>query len=274
MLWPVSNAVGFAVGLSGLPTEQLSDPSTLHQVFERAHKLLFSAAFSTLLTPSNDTQHTWRGIREDRPGAIILVRAICIVVEVVLGLIALLTVFLWYISYSRQSNLPFDPASIADVVSILPPDTKIAQGLEKDSASLNKRQIKYQLVRNSDSMALITVPPATFNEVRDGDQEQKKYRTRASKKELFVRPRELRAWTGASLIGIILGSLGIIVYLLVKSSKDNGMLRPVQVSRHLETVANSNRTKSPLFESDCSFYSRELSPNHIRYISGASMGYS
>jgi hypothetical protein len=275
LTWPVSNAVGFAVGLGGVPTEELSNHSTLHQAFEKAHRILFSAAFSTLLAPSsNDTQTAWQGIRHDRPGAIILVRPIAIVVEAVLGVIALLTISLWYLSYRRKSNLPFDPASIADVVSILPQDTKLARCLEKDSASLeslNTKQTKYQLVRNGNSMELISVPLTTMGEATEGIQVQKGSRMATEKKELFVRPRELRAWVGAGLLGVILGSVSIIIFFLLKSSKNNGTQRAIPVSTN---VANSCRNYSPLFESDSSVDFGELSPNHVRYIFGTSLGHS
>jgi hypothetical protein len=95
LVWPTSHMVGFAVGLGGLPVEDLASLPALQNFFEKAHQLLFSAAFSTLATNRPGENHTqWQGTRQDNLGAVVLVRPIAIVVEVALGIIALLTISL------------------------------------------------------------------------------------------------------------------------------------------------------------------------------------
>jgi hypothetical protein len=59
LTWPVSNMVGFAVGLTQhyqLSISDLSTPDSLHQAFEKVHKLLFAVAFNTQIQDSSSTE--------------------------------------------------------------------------------------------------------------------------------------------------------------------------------------------------------------------------
>jgi hypothetical protein len=234
LVWPTSNMVGFAVGLNGLPVDKLSSVSGLQEVFEKTHRLLFCAAISTLATaPPNGTKPAWEGARHETLGAVVLVRPIAIIVEAALGLITLLTLSLWYISYKRQSKLLSNPASIADVMSMSSNDSSISICLKENSTLEypSATQKRFQLVGNASSVELVPVSSTISSESIDIVQRENvaMVATTAKKVQLYIRPRELRIWTGICLIGIILGSIGTIVYLLVRTSKNDGR-RPLQLS--------------------------------------------
>lgn len=120
ILWPTSNVVGFALGINLIAPSALLDPMIIQKTFEKAHQVLFSAAFSELTKPLDRTQIPQilgSGIRQDTPGAIVLVRTIAIIVEAGLGVILIFACCFWYGSHTSPLNLSSDPASIMDILS-------------------------------------------------------------------------------------------------------------------------------------------------------------
>jgi hypothetical protein len=78
--------VGFAVGLTQhyrLSISDLSTPDSLHQAFEKTHKLLFAVACNTLIQNSSSTEldDLRPGFIQESLGAVIMVRMISIIVE-------------------------------------------------------------------------------------------------------------------------------------------------------------------------------------------------
>src|SRR6266536_1116773 len=95
---PITNMAGFAAALSLSSIPDFQDPLVLQQAFEKAHQLLFSTAFSTLTADVPVNKTSWGGVCIDKPGAIVLVRTVSIVVEAALGVVVILTTSLWYLS--------------------------------------------------------------------------------------------------------------------------------------------------------------------------------
>jgi hypothetical protein len=228
--WPLSNMVGFAIALNPFPVQDLVDPVILQRSFERAHQILFTSAFSILTQPnvSSDLRDVRPGVREGKPGAIILVREIGIAVEVAFGMVALLTMALWYISRRRASNLCFDPASIANVMSMTSYKGPLSANINDDGtvtmAMLENalRQRKYHLLTTENSSSHIqplskppiSEPPSTQSTRSSSQQSQKPF--------TFVRPLEHRLVFGAIFASTMLVALAALVFLDRWGSNHNG----------------------------------------------------
>jgi hypothetical protein len=251
---PISNMAGFAIALNPLSVEDLVAPSALQAAFQNAHQLLFTTAFSSLTETSSEPQlSTMDGVRYETVGAIVLVRPISIIVEVAYGILSLLTACLWYIYRKQQSNLSRDPASIADIMTIVGRDftSEVSLDLSSDEGTLTANRLAealstqyFSLTKSTDSdqasglralkPRLPEVPPR---------QSIESYTSKSSSRKSFtpVCPSELSMTAGAALIGILILSLIIITFLKVISGKNDGKISMERVCSCL----TSARYQSP-----------------------------
>lgn len=113
---------------------ELLSPLVLQNAFEKAHQLFFTTAFSTLTRFSDPDLgvpvNARAGFILNRPGAVVFVRTIAIVVEIALDLVVFLTSPLVYYSVRRPSNLLHDLASIADIMCIIRQGDAATNGLQ------------------------------------------------------------------------------------------------------------------------------------------------
>ncbi|KAI4121261.1 MAG: hypothetical protein LQ338_006463 [Usnochroma carphineum] len=117
-----TNMLGFALGLRRLSLAQYAEPRTLVSSFEDAHKLLHALAIKDLLTKDTSEHDSRAGVIGGKSNAIVVIRPIAIVVESLLGFVALLTIAL-YVQFSRRkSQLSKDPASLTDLLTMMPQD--------------------------------------------------------------------------------------------------------------------------------------------------------
>ena len=230
LTWPVSNMVGFGIAQNTTSVAGLADPASLHDAFERAHKLLFAVAFSTLTSAqaSIGLQDVKPGMRQDNVEAIIMVRTISIVVEVVLAIIALLAIVLWYYSNRRPSRLIRDPASIADVMSVSRHDSIME--LFRNDGTMTAPILSQEI-----SSRIFTIDVVKVQGFPTVQLEAKKLpsiqlpRTSATSSTSVssgsfvpVRPVELKFTIGSILVLAILSSMGGIIFLDIWSRNRNG----------------------------------------------------
>ena len=90
--WPNSPMIGFSVAVNETPVSEWSRPEALRRTFEKVQQLLFISAFSTLSTSLETPVVARPGLRQDTPGAVILVRTISIIVEAGLAVIIAFTI--------------------------------------------------------------------------------------------------------------------------------------------------------------------------------------
>jgi hypothetical protein len=121
--FPITGLVGFALALSSSSASDYSSSQVMHDEFQRVHRLLFTAAFSTLTQKAhNDNikdQIFTLGTIQDNLGSIILVRSIAIAVEAILGLTISMSIALWLYLSHRPNNLRSDPKSIANLMKMI-----------------------------------------------------------------------------------------------------------------------------------------------------------
>jgi hypothetical protein len=116
--WPTTNMVGFAMGQLNGSLADLQDPARLQAVFTAAHRLILSASMSQLLGPLSITGLQRPGTIQYKLYGVVVSRPISLVVECLLGVIALLVVGILVVSWRSQSNLLRDPGSIGATLTI------------------------------------------------------------------------------------------------------------------------------------------------------------
>jgi hypothetical protein len=227
LAWPVSNMVGFAVALNPLTLEDLASPSALQNAFELAHQLVFTTAVSSLLNATDQQQAQTAsrpGVLRSSPTAIVLVRPIAIVVEVVLGLIASCTIFLWYYYQHRRYHLKCDPGSIADVMDMVYSGRLLIWGdghkkvASEDGSFHERHQLLEKPVSKFGTNVAEQSPRLSFcNSTQE---------TIGNKSSSIPHPFELRRLVGMFFIFVILLSIPGLVFLDLRAVKINGMFFP------------------------------------------------
>ncbi|KAK0130121.1 hypothetical protein ONS96_000649 [Cadophora gregata f. sp. sojae] len=244
LTWPVSNMVGFAVALNPSRVDDLAESTALKVAFERAHQLLFTTAFNSLLEPVTETNSSdsVAGLLEDSPGAIILVRPVAIAVEIALAIVAIMTLLLWFHSHSRQSSLETDPSSIADLMAVLQAGqisrkeshstmdfarTTVDEGLSQEVYCLTTRIPGEKVNAQAERARDLPFGSSTTIQSTSGHDEIPP-----------LRPVELRIWSGAAFV-IVLGTA--IIGLTVLNSqilKHNGLTLPSSNPTVLSIIEN------------------------------------
>lgn len=228
--YPVTNMVGFAVALNPNSVADLAAPNLLQQAFARTHKLLFTTAVSTLTKTLNTTafENVRQGIRRDTVSAVVMVRAISIVVEVALVLIIIMTASLWWISHRRSSHLVRDPASIAEVMSMVSKNSTL-QPLKYDE-SLTTETLSKSLESQSFLVEVVEVDGTQCVQLGSKELTTKAPAMKTSnspvhantRSEVPVRPVELRLRFGVVFVVVIILALSIIIFLDLWSKRLNG----------------------------------------------------
>ncbi|KAL2059944.1 hypothetical protein VTL71DRAFT_10099, partial [Oculimacula yallundae] len=233
LTWPVSNMVGFGIALNTTSVAGLADPLQLHSAFERAHKLLFAVAFSTLAVRNRTALDDIRpGMKQDTVAAIILVRTISVVVEVALAVIILLAVSLWYYSSKRPNHLVRDPASIADVMSAVQHES--VSGLFRNNGTMAAEVLSQEISSKIFSIDNVQVhgKPSLRLLAKSPSNQDSSLRTSTSSTDVSsgsfkpVRPAELKSVVGYVLVLVLLSSMGGITFLNMWSQKRNGITLP------------------------------------------------
>jgi hypothetical protein len=228
--WPNAIMVGYAVALTDSPVAEWSQQETLRRTFEKVHQLMFVSAFNILSMPAEGFLDPKAGTRQDTPGAVIFVRTISIVVEVIFGIITVFTICFWYYYRSRCSNMQSDPASIADIMSMVSPDGAMSADMHDNgrlTADLLERSISqniYWLESNEKNGPVIR--PISSSQPRNirfsPSPRSSILSTEQSTTFSAVRPLELQFAFGSAFIGLLLVALVTIFVLYYWSLKHNG----------------------------------------------------
>lgn len=119
--WPVTNMVGFAIGLHNGSLADFLDTKVLQETYAAAHKLIFSSAFSRLVSQAQELE-TKPGLVKYTMYGIVISRPFSIVIECLLAVVAILGVCLIYTIMKSQSMLSSDPDSIASLFGMTQKD--------------------------------------------------------------------------------------------------------------------------------------------------------
>jgi Protein of unknown function (DUF3433) len=114
---PVSNMIGYAVGLSDRNLDRLTDPDQLRQAFERSHQLLFALAVRDIMV-DDDKAPAVGGVVHSTLQTVRVVPVFALLSQAMLMVILIFTCFLLCFSSKRWNRLCSDPNSWAKVMSI------------------------------------------------------------------------------------------------------------------------------------------------------------
>lgn len=216
--WPVTNMVGFAVGLhDGLVIDFLNG-TVIQESYQAAHKLAFSCAISRLVSRTENLGRQ-NVVIEYAAFGIVVSRPFSVAVEALLLVVACLAVFLLCAIIRSTSNLTSDPDSIASLFEFIQKeDGLLSQLSTKDNlteASLNANigSDRYRLEPPND----LTRP--TMRLLSSGDwfglsQNSNRIPTLVSRTETqSIRPKELRPAIGVSVVLVLACAIGILAYL-------------------------------------------------------------
>ncbi|KAL8871434.1 MAG: hypothetical protein Q9174_002731 [Haloplaca sp. 1 TL-2023] len=116
--WPLSNMVGFAVGLTQLPPLEYLNPTTLASAYQEAHQLLFALSAVKLFSNDLPSAESRSGLFATNVRAISVIRELGVAVEIVLGLISIFILALLMTSWNRKIHLCKDPAALSDMMEL------------------------------------------------------------------------------------------------------------------------------------------------------------
>ena len=268
--WPLTNAVGFGVFLHNGTIEDLKNPKMLSKTFENVHKLLFAIAFNTLIQPSDPigtTDIPQAGTIMDTLGAITIERTISLIVEAAFGLVVIMAVALWWISYKRPSRLLDNPATISSVMSHIQDSI-----LRDDLADVSSQTFRLTTfgTGNRSRVFLTRDQPISILSSRSTEEFAISGKESIDQQTPIIRPLELRMFFGLLFISAISVALGTVIFLEVYSVQRNGKL-DLCLDRKRMCCSRVNRYFGAIYEFNCDVYHRELSPNRFCYSLGTSL---
>ncbi|KAG9234738.1 hypothetical protein BJ875DRAFT_530825 [Amylocarpus encephaloides] len=209
----------------------LRTPDKLHKAFEKAHRVMFAAAFSTLITPPDSSTANSLGpvTRKDAPGAIILVRTVSVIVEAVLAVIAILACLLWYNSCTNPLFLSSDPASIAEMMSVLPPNQELTYDVKHSEVVTSSKlqrmvgKARYRLfVERQGPPRLEKLSPSSEGFFR-ADSHFLKDQSNTNDGLRPILPKEHRLTVGAVFMILLSSIIATIISIEMLTSKNNGI---------------------------------------------------
>lgn len=264
--WPVTNMVGFAIGLHDGPLADFLNTTVLHETYAAAHKLIFSSAFSQLVPKTQETGKG-KGLVKYTMYGIVISRTFSIIVESLLIVVAILGAFLFYTITKSQSNLSSDPDSIASMLKMAQKDevmlTHISKMANLSETSLHARMSsdRYTLKGSASGPTLHLIssgqdgnasndsdPPRTkvshvrvFFSKKDGNTSNglEPITTTVSQTELrSIRPKELRPMVGVLLVLILSAAIGVLGYLKHEEMRLNGKfcIDPTRIHRTMSST--------------------------------------
>lgn len=218
--WPMPNAVGFGVSLNEGTVQDLKDPKVLHRAFEKAHQLLFAVAFNIVTRPLNSTtiDRPRDGTIKDNLGAITVDTTIARIVQGAFGLVIVMTLSLWCLTFRRPSHLRSDPATISNMMSLVR-DIDLGDDISGHIFKLttygteNRGRICLLANSRKEITFPISITKSKSLHIEDINQARP-----------VIRPFELRVGFGVLFITVISSALIAVIFLQLYSSRRNGKL--------------------------------------------------
>ncbi|KKP04791.1 hypothetical protein THAR02_03128 [Trichoderma harzianum] len=237
---PTSNMVGYALAPHNVPPITYGDPNVLHQAFNRAHKYLFSIAVNQMLV-NDSTVTNSTAISEFQQSGIIVSRLFSAIVEGLLLLVAIFTVFLLWSCHTSTSCLTTNPSSISRLAAIFrngPETNKMFRPADHaDEKSLKElfQNDKFRLTRDEYSnTGNVYIEKVAGVEV---DPDERRFDKPIGYYDP-IKPAPLKRGIGL-LFGLVqIGALVAIVYLKVQTDKSKGLIRPSTKFEVLQILEN------------------------------------
>ncbi|KAI4220980.1 MAG: hypothetical protein L6R40_008663 [Gallowayella cf. fulva] len=225
----VTNMVGFALGLSSLEVEAYTDPHILATTFENAHKLLHALAIMQLMSHKVDNGQRRPATVTGKALAIIVVRPLAVVVEVLLGLVVVLILALMLHSHTRKSQLEGDPASLTEIIAMYSEEHECGYGKKLSQEPSVKSSLQHSIVEGK--ILVAGVRQSGHSLTRNdplGQSPQNVASCSVGKDETvsLARPLEMHLMVGVMFIAILLLASGTMLALKLYANHHNGLPLP------------------------------------------------
>ncbi|KAL8698810.1 MAG: hypothetical protein Q9201_006364 [Fulgogasparrea decipioides] len=227
--WPVSNMVGFALGLSRLPPDDYFDPIVLASSFQAVHQLLFAMAVPKLVSSNLSATNLRQGSQKTEVKAIVIIPELTIVIEVILGLVAVFILALLMISSTRKSQLCGDPASLSDLIELaklLPSASTLDISRQERHSYPNRLKLEagrlhYVCEAPKEKSACVAVSP----QPRRSPSSQNRLLANGQHQKL-IRPLEMTLPIAATFLASLCIAIVVLILVYSKMASSNGLRLP------------------------------------------------
>ncbi|KAL7933987.1 hypothetical protein V8C35DRAFT_302939 [Trichoderma chlorosporum] len=236
---PTSNMVSYAIAPHNEPATAYGDPDVLHQAFNRAHKYLFSIAVSQMLVNDSAVANS-TAISEFQQSGIIVSRLFSAIVEGLLLLVAIFTIFLLWFCRTSTSHLINNPSSISRLASIFrngQETNKLFRPADHaDEKSLKElfQNDKFRLIRDGYSNTGVCIEKVDGVEV---DPNERRFDKPIGYYDP-IKPAPLKRGIGLVFGLAQIGALVAVTYLKVQNDKSKGLIRPSSNFEVLQILEN------------------------------------
>lgn len=230
-----TNLVGFALGGSRLGLDQYMNATILASSFEKAHKLLFALAVTSMLSTNISSPNPRTGIIRGNTNAVVIVRIFAVIVEVSLGLVVSLAVALLYTSRSRASGLRTDPASLTEIIDMI---CQCAPSIEQiqdaavasnDGPRISVTDGKFRFHATSWDLRRTKAEPLNLNPESDRNINTRSC-IRIPYTENLVRPLVMSLKIGFVLVTVLLMVTTVVICFQIQIQNHHGL--PLPSSNH------------------------------------------
>ena len=226
--FPWQKMVGFALGNKNISVQEYLDPQKMQQGYEAAHQLLFALAVGQLLGNETSLRSATLTVQTK---AISVVRGFAIGVEAALVCVALATLALIIITWDRPNKLRGDPASISDLMKLLP-DAEHRDPLFLNSGGLNSVELDAKFhgerfwLDYADASSMVPTI-LHVDSARTGKRRLlSKKSTHSTHSATRVRPFELRYPVGIFFTSVLLSITVLLVVLYQQTHVRGGLPQP------------------------------------------------
>ena len=144
---PYNLLVPFALKLSDELAKDFLNATTMKVSFEKVHQMLFALVINQLMRPQTISSPKDTVLVISQVRGVLLARKFVIVVNSLLAAVLVGLLILIYLNWNRKCFLASNPASINDIICMLPEDSASLQRL-RNIDQLNSKRIKIALQDN------------------------------------------------------------------------------------------------------------------------------
>ncbi|KAL8967272.1 MAG: hypothetical protein Q9183_002998 [Haloplaca sp. 2 TL-2023] len=226
---PISNMVGFALGLTQYPPIEYFNPTTLASAYQEAHQLLFALAATRLFSSDLSSADSRPGLFATNVRAISVIWELAVVVEVILGLISIFILALLFTSWTRKSHLCKDPAALSDIMELARRSTP---GTIPGIKGIGSNGCRYRLKLRQGRLELLSAE--TWQKTVTALQPENPSQTESlriappdqGQNAVQVRPFEMTFTVGFAFLAILLLAIATLAVMYINVAKRNGLPLP------------------------------------------------
>ncbi|KAF2269432.1 hypothetical protein CC78DRAFT_574995 [Lojkania enalia] len=221
---------GLAISATKHSLEDYLDPDVLGESFEVAYRILFACFMTDVLNQDFSSAQQNIGQRSVSSEAIILEYIFTLLVEILLGLASIGSLFLFYFLRSRRLNLSSDPNTVASIMALVANSHSLISVFKDFDCCITK---DVEQILNHRRFKLVACDSQRIEELQSVDpQSNNPGANQVFHDEVFeqsiakpVRPFEFHAFTSMVFIGVQAVLVVVLAVLFVKN-QINGLPLP------------------------------------------------